>query len=103
MCGSTPLLHVKNSSVRKTLDDSNSGFFEFRPHTYTTPVQQFSSTGFQARDFIPEANRDACSCNLSSYHVYDQLVHNSYSGDHGPVLCHDHFLPLIFNIYYLNT
>ncbi|KAF5815044.1 putative transcription factor WRKY family [Helianthus annuus] len=36
-----------NSSTRKTLDDSNSGFFEFRPHTHTTPVQQFSSAGFQ--------------------------------------------------------
>ncbi|KAI7743959.1 hypothetical protein M8C21_031537 [Ambrosia artemisiifolia] len=36
-----------NSSTRKTLDDSNSGFFEFRPHTHTTSVQQFSSAGFQ--------------------------------------------------------
>ncbi|XP_076936215.1 putative WRKY transcription factor 20 [Bidens hawaiensis] len=36
-----------NSSTRKTLDDSNSGFFEFRPHTNTTAAQQFSSAGFQ--------------------------------------------------------
>ncbi|KAI7748006.1 hypothetical protein M8C21_005287 [Ambrosia artemisiifolia] len=36
-----------NCSTRKNLDDSNSGFFEFRPHTQTTTVQPFSSAGFQ--------------------------------------------------------
>ncbi|KAI3742961.1 hypothetical protein L1987_60660 [Smallanthus sonchifolius] len=46
------LSFVANSSARKTLDDSNSGFFDFRPHTHTTSVQQFSSTGFQDRDLI---------------------------------------------------
>ncbi|XP_076953924.1 putative WRKY transcription factor 20 [Bidens hawaiensis] len=36
-----------NCIAKKSLDDSNSGFFEFRPHTQTTKVQQFSSAGFQ--------------------------------------------------------
>ncbi|XP_071730261.1 probable WRKY transcription factor 20 [Rutidosis leptorrhynchoides] len=36
-----------SSSPRKTLDDSNSGFFEFRPHTQTTSNPHISSAGFQ--------------------------------------------------------
>ncbi|MFS7906671.1 putative transcription factor WRKY family [Helianthus anomalus] len=35
-----------NCSSGKNLDDSNSGLFEFRPHTQTTTIQQFSSAGF---------------------------------------------------------
>ncbi|MFS7907105.1 putative transcription factor WRKY family [Helianthus anomalus] len=38
-----------NCSSGKNLDDSNSGLFEFRPHTQTTTVQQFSSAGFQKK------------------------------------------------------
>ncbi|MFS7929022.1 putative transcription factor WRKY family [Helianthus anomalus] len=41
------MMQGSNCSAGKNLDDSNSGFFEFRPHTQTTTVQQFSSTGFQ--------------------------------------------------------
>ncbi|KAI3703792.1 hypothetical protein L1987_73987 [Smallanthus sonchifolius] len=36
-----------NCSTRKTLEDSNPGFFEFRPHIQTTSVQQVSSAGFE--------------------------------------------------------
>ncbi|KAI3828344.1 hypothetical protein L1987_02444 [Smallanthus sonchifolius] len=36
-----------NCSTRKTLEDSNPGLFEFRPHIQTTSVQQVSSAGFQ--------------------------------------------------------
>ncbi|KAJ9551347.1 hypothetical protein OSB04_015392 [Centaurea solstitialis] len=36
-----------NCSSRKTLDDSKSGFFEFRPHAQSTSVTQISSGGFQ--------------------------------------------------------
>ncbi|KVI02275.1 probable WRKY transcription factor 20 [Cynara cardunculus var. scolymus] len=36
-----------NCSARKALDDSNSGFFEFRPHSQSTSATQISSGGFQ--------------------------------------------------------
>lgn len=36
-----------NSSARKTVDENNSGFFEFRPHAQPTSVPQISSAGFQ--------------------------------------------------------
>ncbi|KAL7584703.1 probable WRKY transcription factor 20 [Lactuca sativa] len=36
-----------NCSSRKPLDDSNSGFFEFKPHTQITSVPQSSSAGYQ--------------------------------------------------------
>nr|WCL15196.1 WRKY13013 [Atractylodes chinensis] len=38
---------VANCSARKTLDDSNSGYFEFRPHTQATSFTPISSAGFQ--------------------------------------------------------
>ncbi|KAJ0477349.1 putative transcription factor WRKY family [Helianthus annuus] len=44
----TPAFSLEaNCSSGKNLDDSNSGLFEFRPHTQTTTGQQFSSAGFQ--------------------------------------------------------
>nr|XP_043627747.1 probable WRKY transcription factor 20 isoform X2 [Erigeron canadensis] len=40
-------LETNSSSSRKTVDDNNSGFFEFRPHPQTTSIPQISSAGFQ--------------------------------------------------------
>ncbi|KAL8262380.1 hypothetical protein R6Q59_023729 [Mikania micrantha] len=63
-----------NSSARKTLDDSNSGFFEFRPHTHTTAVQQFSSAGFQvSASNFPQGEPSG------QYHNQNQIEPQSYT------------------------